>query len=94
MKNVNFVWNTISSTGGLHFYKSDKTTKLCSINTSVTGTESAITSGLSCEYDENNNLVKFVVNGYSTITDEVCYVRVNASNIDDTSIITVNEEIV
>lgn len=91
MKNVDFVWATVGSGGGLHFYSADKATKLITYNTGVYS-EDGLTAGLSCEYDDSGNLVKFTVAGYGGLSDPA-YLRVCASNIDGASIITVNEEI-
>ena len=94
MKNVAFVWSTIGSNGGLHFYKADKTTKVLSVNNSIYQ-ESSITSGLNCEYDETGNLVKFIVNPFGSMTaDDAAYLRVCANDITDNSIITINEKII
>ena len=92
MKNVDFKWATVGSSGGLHFYAEDKTTKVVSVNSSNYN-ESTITNTLACQYDEDENLIQFTTKFIGTATTPYAWLRVCASNITDESIITVNQEI-
>lgn len=94
MKNVDFKWATVASAGGLHYYSSDKTTKLVSLNTSgYPNIQELSPTEMDAVYDESGNLIQFTVTNYGDLSNPG-YLRVCASNIDDSSIITVNQEIV
>lgn len=90
MKNVDFVWDTVGSNGGLHYYSADKSTKLISYN--ISQYPSGLDDGLECQYDDAGNLVQFTVTNYGGL-ESPAFLRVCASNIDADSIITVNQEI-
>lgn len=93
MKNIDFVWATMGSAGGLHFYAADKTTKVRSFNTNeLPDIAATFASDAGAVYDNAGNLVQFTITNYGGM-NTAAFMRVCATNIDDSSIITINQEI-
>lgn len=83
LKNVAWVYDTTDYTGFVGFYDSNKShIGGYNLDTSIDQEDHE------CELDDNGYIIKirFIKNG-------LAYIRISAANIDDTSIITVNEPI-